>query len=164
MAWTAPKTWVVGEAVTAADLNAHIRDNLLALKAPPTTLIKLDESSDYTTTSTSFVAIDNTKLNLSITTTGGDVLIVFFANLSNSTSHVQLDVEFDGVAIGGDNGLIRVSGGSGNYGLASLSCLKQSVSAGTHSVRMMWKVPSGTGTLYSGTTLDIHPMFWVREV
>ena len=31
MAWTGPRTWVVGEAVTAALMNAHIRDNLKAL-------------------------------------------------------------------------------------------------------------------------------------
>lgn len=29
MAWTAPRTWVSGEVVTAALLNAHLRDNLL---------------------------------------------------------------------------------------------------------------------------------------
>lgn len=29
MAWTAPRTWVTGEVVTAALLNAHLRDNLL---------------------------------------------------------------------------------------------------------------------------------------
>lgn len=28
MAWTAPRTWVVGETLTAALLNAHLRDNL----------------------------------------------------------------------------------------------------------------------------------------
>ena len=164
MAWTAPKTWVVGDPLTATDLNTHIRDNLLALKSPPTTLIRLDEASDYTTTSTSFVMIDATKLNLSLTTTGGDVLIVFFANVSNATSHVQLDVEVDGVAIGGDNGLFRATGGSGVYTLASFVTLKTGVSAGVHAIRMMWKVPAGTGTLYAGTTLDVHPMFWVREV
>ena len=31
MAWTAPKTWVVGEMVTAALLNTHIKANQLAL-------------------------------------------------------------------------------------------------------------------------------------
>jgi hypothetical protein len=30
MAWTAPKTWTVGEVVTAANVNIHLRDNLLA--------------------------------------------------------------------------------------------------------------------------------------
>jgi len=29
MAWTAPRTWVTSEVVTAAHLNAHVRDNLL---------------------------------------------------------------------------------------------------------------------------------------
>jgi hypothetical protein len=31
MAWTTPRTWSVGEIVTADELNAHIRDNLLYL-------------------------------------------------------------------------------------------------------------------------------------
>lgn len=33
MSWTAPRTWVTGEVVTAALLNAHLRDNLLDLLA-----------------------------------------------------------------------------------------------------------------------------------
>ena len=31
MAWTSPRTWVVGEVVTAALMNTHVRDDLLAL-------------------------------------------------------------------------------------------------------------------------------------
>ncbi|MGH7206831.1 MAG: hypothetical protein ACREI2_11550, partial [Nitrospiraceae bacterium] len=31
MAWTNPKTWSIGELVTAAMLNTHVRDNELAL-------------------------------------------------------------------------------------------------------------------------------------
>jgi len=31
MAWTSPRTWVVGETVTAALMNTHVRDNLNAL-------------------------------------------------------------------------------------------------------------------------------------
>ena len=27
MAWTAPRTWVTGEIVTAAIMNSHVRDN-----------------------------------------------------------------------------------------------------------------------------------------
>ena len=33
MAWTAPRTWVVGELVTAAIMNTHIRDNQIYLKS-----------------------------------------------------------------------------------------------------------------------------------
>lgn len=32
MTWTTPRTWVAGETVTAAIMNAHVRDNLNALK------------------------------------------------------------------------------------------------------------------------------------
>ena len=32
MAWTAPRTWVTGELVTAAMMNTHVRDNLDYLK------------------------------------------------------------------------------------------------------------------------------------
>lgn len=31
MAWTTPRTWVAGEVVTAANLNTHLRDNMLAV-------------------------------------------------------------------------------------------------------------------------------------
>lgn len=31
MAWTAPRTWVTGEVVTASQMNTHVRDDMLAL-------------------------------------------------------------------------------------------------------------------------------------
>lgn len=31
MAWTAPRTWVSGEIVTAANMNTHVRDNMKAI-------------------------------------------------------------------------------------------------------------------------------------
>lgn len=37
MAWTAPRTWVTGETVTAALMNAHIRDNFLETGAATVT-------------------------------------------------------------------------------------------------------------------------------
>ena len=36
MVWTAPRTWATGEVVTAALLNTHLRDNLLAIRNPET--------------------------------------------------------------------------------------------------------------------------------
>jgi hypothetical protein len=35
VAWTQPKTWIVGETVTAAMLNTHIRDNLNSINSIP---------------------------------------------------------------------------------------------------------------------------------
>lgn len=165
MAWTAPKSWAVGELLTAEDLNVHIRDNLLALKGPPTALVRLDQAVDYTTTSSSFVAIDNVNLNHTLTTTGGDVLIVFFANILNTTSFTYVDIEFDGVMIGGEGGLARAHTNVQSF--ISLCVLKTSVGAGSHIIRILWKAAAGTSTLYAGggaAGTELHPLFWVREV
>lgn len=32
--WVTPRTWTAGELVTASIMNAHVRDNLNALKTP----------------------------------------------------------------------------------------------------------------------------------
>src|SRR3954447_19578174 len=39
MTWTAPRTWVAGEVVTAALLNTHVRDNLKAIGDPWTSYV-----------------------------------------------------------------------------------------------------------------------------
>lgn len=55
MAWTSPRTWVAGAALSAAQLNAHLRDNLLAL-------LPLDQVAwtSYTPTLTQSAAVAKT--------------------------------------------------------------------------------------------------------
>ena len=93
MTWTTPKTWQVDELVTATIMNTHIRDNLNALKTPPSADYDCNEAANYATTSTTFVNVDATNLALTITTNGGDVLVHFHGTLQNSSSaRVYLDV------------------------------------------------------------------------
>jgi hypothetical protein len=163
--WSAPRTWSVGELVTAALLNQHLRDNLEYLKTPPTALYVVNQSSDYTTTSTSFVNVDNTNLALTINTSGGDVLIGFFGYISNGGGTIYLDVELDGVRIAGDDGLLRGAAAATQH--YAFVLLKSGVSVGTHTFKLQWKVNSGTATLFAGAGTaanDVHPQFWVREV
>lgn len=47
MAWTAPRTWTDGELVTAAIMNPHVRDNLLAA-GPHLIVRKTADESDST--------------------------------------------------------------------------------------------------------------------
>lgn len=57
-AWTTPKTWATSELVTAAMLNAHIRDNELILKTSINddgTLKSTSSVTDATTTNASFL-------------------------------------------------------------------------------------------------------------
>jgi hypothetical protein len=166
--WSSPRSWSVGELVSASLLNSHLRDNLEFLKGPPTALYTLNESSDYNTTSTSFVNVDGTKLSLSITTAGGDVLIGFCGCVLESAGTLFFDVEVDAVRTGGDDGLCVVTPTTASQRLnASFFKLIQGLSAGVHTFKLQWKVTAGTATLLSGAGTsngDIHPQFFVREV
>ncbi len=158
--WTTPKTWAVDELVTASDFNTHIRDNLNALKAPPSAHYELDEASDYTTSSASFVDVDATKLALTITTNGGDVLVHFHGTVLYDA---YFDVAVDGTRVGGNDGMLCFTGSAIPV---SFTRLITGLSAGEHTFKLQWKT-TGTCHLYAGAGTsgrDLHPQFWAREV
>lgn len=170
MTWTTPKTWVTNEPLTASDLNTHLRDNLNALKAPPTDVHTLNEASEFSTTSTSFVDVDATNLALTITTTGGDVLIGFSGTIygtGGTLPYVLFDIDIDGARLMGDDGILahRIESTTSTYSIGFI-ILKQGLSAGSHTFKLQWAVTAGTGGLSAGSggSIDVHPQFWVREV
>jgi hypothetical protein len=174
MAYTTPKTWVTGELVTATEMNTYMRDNQTALKSPPSDQYIIDESADYTTTSTSFVDIDATNFALTITTTGGDIEVSFLGTLiSSAVSRAYFTLAVDGTAIseGGTDGIAGSAystiSSRVNYGaIASFHWTIKGLSAGSHTVKMQWKTTTGTLTLYAGagtTDGDITGHFSIKE-
>ncbi len=156
MTWTTPRTWVTNELVTADVLNEHVRDNLNALKAPPTASYILGTS--YSTTSTTYVNVDSTNLALTITTTGGDVVVGFngagvMAVLGNSG---YLTVSMDNVNVAGAYGITFLT--SSAVVPISFAFLLRDLSPGVHTFRLQWKVSGSTATLYATGE------FWVREM
>lgn len=166
--WTTPKTWNTGDPLTASDMNTHIRDNLEYLKSPVTASYKANEAADYQTTSTSFVYVDGTNLALTITTTGGLVMVGFVGSLAVSASvNVNMDIEVDGVRQGGDDGYFAYNTNT-LEGQVGFVIPISGLSAGSHTFKLMWKTASGTATMRAGagtsTGRDVHPVFSVREV
>jgi len=161
MAWTTPRTWVTGELITATLMNAHIRDNLSALKDPPTDEAVRTGVADYTTTSTSFVDVDATNLALTITTAGGDVMVGMTGTLTNTdaTYMTFFDVDVDGTREGGVNGITHGHGTSPKP--VGFVWMVRGLSAGTHTFKLQWRVNGGTGYLYAH---DSTIQFWAREV
>lgn len=163
MSWTIPKTWTVGEPLTAGDMNTHLRDNLLALKQRPSAAIILDETSNYATTSAYFVDVDPAKLSLTIETTGGDVLVGLVAY---AYGLALWDLTVDGARQAGGDGLLRGLAVSGYHPLTFVWMLS-GLAAGVHQVRLQWRSASGTAYLYAGdgaAGLDLHPQFWLKEL
>lgn len=155
MAWNNP-TWKA-ESITVEKLNTRLRDNMTALKEPPTDYYHYSYTgaSFATTTSTSFAVI-SANLSLSLTTTGGDVLLVFNAAASNC----YLDFTVDDERLGGTDGILAIPT-LATYGeQTQMIWLAQNLAAGDHTFEVHWKVASGTGTLYQ----FVPPSFFAREV
>lgn len=137
MPWTTPRTWANGELVTDALLNTHLRDNLIELKTPPTTVIS--NTTAYSTTSTSFVDI-NAALEASIVTGGGRLQIVVGIVFS-SGGLFRLLLNGSPLSI-----ITPASGSSTQAGGVTWTGV---LAAGTHVIKPQWSIASGTLTMTS---------------
>lgn len=91
MAWTTPKTWATDEVLTAADMNAQLRDNmnyLSALRVYDQTNI---DQTVYTTTSATWANV-HANLTCVLTPKSTRVLVLAFATtfLSNAAGTGEL--------------------------------------------------------------------------
>lgn len=151
MAWTTPKTnWATGELVTAEDMNA-VGENLVALKHPVTAVYTLTEDISISNSGT-FVDFDSDNLNLTITTTGGDVLAHFHGTVSHSG--LRLDIDVDGVRQGDAEYGIRRGGVTKE--MVSFTRLIRGLSPGIHIFKLQGR--NAPATLLAGA------QFWVREI
>ena len=90
MAWTAPRTWVTGEIVTAAHLNVHLRDNTLDLDRRTST-IQGAVGAVESTTSTSYTDLATVGPSVAVTIGAvGKALVSLYTALSNATANFAL--------------------------------------------------------------------------
>lgn len=162
MAWTVPMTWTNGLLVTNTHLNTHVRDNLNALKNPPTATVQ-PATLTPATTSTSFVTVQGTFFNHSLTTAANAAVLCAFQGVITSSTNatVSFTLEVDGSYVSGasTHGVWKfVNVGTGGAGV-SLIWLVQGLSAAAHTFELFWKTSAGTLTLEPYTN-----MYWVREI
>lgn len=158
MAWTTPRTWVAGEVPTAAIMNTHVRDNLNALKDPPTAVAQ-NFNVALSTTSTSFANM--TGVEVTLTTTGGRAMIGFsvMTQASGGTSgdYTAFEITIDGTAVSGHaNGVAMVYSTFG--GSIGMTYLSSALAAGAHTVRIQWRTSNAARTVTASKF-----QLWARE-
>lgn len=168
MAFTTVPT-ITDIVATANFGNTYIRDNQLALKDPPSANYEANEAADYSTSSTTYGNVDTvgagTDFTLTITTTGGDVMVG--AVLTTNGTRGWFDVSIDGTRIANNTlgGLVQIATGQRQ---ASFNRIITGLAAGSHTFILQWKISTvGTLTLYAGAAtanFDNHPQFFVREI
>lgn len=174
MAWTTPRTWVHGEFDTIAYLNEQIRDNMNALKSPPSDNYEANEASDYTTNSAVFVDIDATNLAMAITPSQDDATIIvgFHGSFIHDTPDlISIDIDIDGSRVAGDDGIVCIrpsAAGANGQKPVEFMRLITGLSSAAHTIKLQWKTVSGNATLYAGAGTagggDVHLQFWAREI
>ncbi len=168
MAWTNPPTWVTDQVVTAPDLNTYLTDNLVYLLNRPGTVIKRDNGSTYTTTSATFVAVDDTNLAITVAVKGSAVL-VGFSGVTNSLQ-AEFDINVDGTRVGsaGEDGIVQGGFVSGSNTPVAITALVTGLSVGNHTFKLFWRSRNGSSiSLMSGNGsggADFIPVFWAAEV
>lgn len=178
-AWVNPGTRVTGDLITSSIYNTDIIGNLLALKVGPTDFETVNNGTDYSSSSTSFVDVD-ADLSCTITSTGGWVLCHFHGTVKvSSTSAAQVrvyfDLQVDGARDGGDTGYIVAVGRDSTNDYEQVRTISFTrlllLAAGAHTVDLQWKVTASAGTptvvMYAGAgtaDYDVHPQMWLREL
>ena len=156
MAWTTPRTWVAGEVPTAAIMNAHVRDNLNALKDPPQAVAE-NFNVALSTTSTSFANM--TGVEGTLTTTGGRLLIGFQVSQTSaggtSGNYTCYEITIDGTAVSGHANGVLITYIGAPVGFTHLTA---ALAAGAHTVRIQWRVDTASRTA-SATKFQL----WARE-
>ena len=159
MAWTTPKTnWATGELVAADDMNA-IGENLATLERVRETVAAHTTTDEIQENSGTFVDVDSENLSLTITTTGGDVLVHFHGTVARgagSAAVVTFDIDIDGNRQGANDGIVQVGIDDWNRS-ASFTRLIQSLSSGSHAFKLQWKH-------MRSVRLKAGAQFWVREI
>lgn len=173
MAWTTPQTWTQS-LVTVDDLNEQIRDNLSFLFDPTEDHNTGDKGSNYTTTGTSFAAVDTAggdDLRLVMTPQGEDVEIEFDCDVSHGTANgrTYLNLYIDGVAVVDGDGLAcsadSLTTGTGVEHM-HFRWVARGLSLTSHTFDVYWKTNAGTATMYNGAgtaNFDLHPVFTVGK-
>lgn len=158
MAWTAALTnFADGNNPTAAQMNEYL-GNIEYLHALPTNSYEQPQGSDLTTTATTWADI-SANYSLSITTTGGPVLIYFAATVSNCDIDISIAGTRRGTSGVSGEGIARFTTGA-IYKPIELPFVV-ALAASTYTIAAQWKVPSaGTATIL----VSHAPRFYVRQL
>lgn len=154
MGWTTPRTWVTGEVVTAAELNAHVRDNVNFLKSGVYAQQTLTTSSSSTSGTTELVVASAPAITFDGTTpaevtfnwqnvaltVGTDTFRVRLYDGPTAGSGTQIAEWLLAVATTGGSGFIR-------------AIVTPSAGSHTFTARLVRTAGTGTASVFASATI-----------
>jgi hypothetical protein len=178
MAWSAPLTAIAGTALTAAQWNATVRDNLLETapaKATSATaayfvgngtnsivqrqISEANVGTAESTTSTSYTGLSGSGPNLGPLTTGTRAMVWIQAEQNNATANIEtytsFSVDGDTTSSSSDDHAM-ISNADAGQDTRACVCKLQTLTAGSNEFKMQYRVASGNGT-WARRRIQVQP-------
>jgi hypothetical protein len=180
MSYTAPRTWIAGEVVTAAMLNQQIRDNLLALNGyvlkgsdesrTSTIALSADAALSYTIAAAGTYLVDLYLWATSAANAAGDISLGF--SFPAGTMHMAGQAASGGLASGSaatgewaGKLSLTSSSTSSNYGLSTsivgIHVHGILIATGTGTLQLVWAQRASSA---SASTVKAGSHMTVRQV
>lgn len=146
--WTTPRTWNIGEIVTAGQMNTQVRDNLDFLKArseTPMNYVSKVFAQQFATTSTQYVDLAPGYYSI-LNTSGAPVLITISGAWKNPVVGAECCFDFmiDSQRIGDAiYGTFFMQSWGDRYQSFSWSTIRP-LAAGAHAFMPQWRASTGT--------------------
>lgn len=163
MSYTAVATRSGANTVSSSDWNTYVRDNMAYLyQGRPRTQIIREGSSNYTTSSTGFVAVDTTNLRITQTINSGIYKVEAWGVVQHSDTasgagtelggRISLDFLLDGTTrLGGTNGLLSIlqsNNGSAMHAF-HISGIFTGVTVGSRTIALAWRTSGATAKMFN---------------
>lgn len=153
MAYTAGKTWTVGEILTAADMNTYVRDNGDDLDDRISAVLSGTNNgvgTSETTTSTTYTDLATSGPAVTLTT-GAKALVLYGCLMSNGTAGARCFMDF---AVSGassrsadDATAWRFESSAANDQARAMAAFVQGgLTTGSNTFTAKYRVSGGTGT------------------
>lgn len=161
MEWSTITAPITGAVISLTNYGLKVIDNLTYLfSGRPRSQIYLEGASHYTTTSTSFVAVDTTNLRITQTINSTIYRVEAWGVVQHSNTAagagtelggtIALDFILDGVTRkGSTNGIFKILQSNNGSAMHSfhISGIYTGVSVGSHTIDLVWKTSGATATL-----------------
>lgn len=140
---------------SASDQRTTLGLGALATQAALVSDKKVITSGDKSTSSTSFVDVDDTNMAITMTTGARRVLIVVTAMGESSGGDICLDIDIDGARQGQTYGLAFATTGSSQNRNLSFSYVTNVLTAASHTFKLQFRSSAGSSfTLFASTAIS----------
>lgn len=145
--WVDLVNFAPGQLLGSDDAN-QILENARFLRSPARHFYQRGfGDANYTTTSTTFVNIDGTNMDVELQTFGGPVRVELHCRIDHTTNaFAHFDIIVDGVSISNDtNGVYVAATNATGLGISFSRLIP--LAAGLHTFALQWRTSTGTLTM-----------------